>query len=105
MIPRLQPILCIAWCLFACAGCATHRKKVMPPEHREVGTVVLVNDSGRFVLIDFGARGPVPDGIALKTFSNGQETGVLTLSAERKPPFAIADIASGNPQKGDIVME
>jgi len=97
-------ILSVAVCLVACAGCATH-KTSLPPAHRVVGTIVLVNEANRFVLIDGGMHTLATAGTALKSFSGDQETGVLALSPERKPPFIIADIVKGSPKKGDQVIE
>ena len=99
-----KQIICVAACLAALAGCATHHKTT-PPLHRVVGTIVLVNEANRFVLIDGGMHAPATAGAALKSFAGNQETGVLTLSPERKPPFLIADIVKGSPKKGDQVVE
>jgi hypothetical protein len=101
--------VCLAWC--AGAGCATTKPKKADSkaktqqEHRVVGTIVVVNEEQRFVLIDTQAAVPPEVGTALKSFSNGAETGVLAVSPERKPPFMIADIVSGTPRKGDQVFE
>jgi hypothetical protein len=73
--------------------------------HRLVGPIVMVDSGQHFVLIDTDTSAPAEDGTALKSFSNGTETGVLTVSPERRPPFMIADIVSGAPQKGDQVFE
>src|SRR5579862_3591685 len=100
-------LLCAGCFLFA--GCASHSKKHPPqdqkPGHRLVGTIVSVNKEQRFVLIDTQSSYPAPAGEALKFFSNGGETGVLAVSPEVRPPFMIADIVSGSPQKGDQVFE
>jgi hypothetical protein len=102
---RTLRIIALALCLCLGAGCASRSKKAQTPVHRIVGTVVSLDPSGRFVLIDAGTSAVVTSGQALKTFSNGQETGVLAVSPERKPPFVIADIVKGSPQKGDQVFE
>jgi hypothetical protein len=101
-----QVAVCIPLCLWA--GCAGHPKKKaadIPPSHRLVGTIMVVNAEQHFVLIDTESSFPAAVGTALKSFSNGTETGVLTVSPEVKPPFMIADIVSGTPQKGDQVFE
>ncbi len=105
----------ICLCLCVAAGCATKpakgRKNAAPqktasaPEHRLVGTIVMVNTQQNFVLIDTDTAAPAEDGTALKSFSNGTETGVLAVSPQHRPPFMIADIVSGSPQKGDQVFE
>lgn len=96
--------VCIAVCLLALAGCAT-KPKAPGPAHRAVGTVVLVNEEERFVLIDAGTHYPPAMGQALKSFSGGAETAVLALSKERRQPFLIADIIKGEPRRGDQVFE
>ena len=108
----MKQILPLALCLCLCAACASQPKKQKEPDkpkkisHRMVGTIVSVNEASRFVLIDTGIY-PITSGggEALKSFSGDKETGVLTMSPERKPPFIIADIVSGSPQKGDQVFE
>ncbi len=111
--------LCISLALCS-AGCGTtkpHGKShgvgadsgKQPPvpqqSHRLVGVIVAVNETRGFVLIDTQASFPAPVGTALKSFANGAESGVLTVSPQAKPPFMIADIVSGTPQKGDQVFE
>src|SRR5450755_3233492 len=92
-----RSFLCMACCLLAVAGCATKPKKATEPKHLMIGTVVLVNEANRFVLIDAGTLSSPVQGQALKTFSGRHETGVLTVSPERKSPFIIADIVKGAP--------
>ena len=89
-------------------GCATKPKRPpaagVPVPHL-VGTVELVNEPLGFVLIDAGSLYLPGAGKALKCFSNGTESGVLTVSPERKGPFVTADIVKGSPHKGDQVFE
>jgi hypothetical protein len=103
------------WALVGCAaflfaGCATPKPKKKddsktPPPHQLVGTIVSVNEDEKFVLIDTESSFTSNVGTALKSFSHGSETGVLTVSNEHRPPFMIADIVSGTPQKGDQVFQ
>ena len=107
--------IAICLCLCLAAGCASKpqkskkdanpQKTASAPVHRLVGTIVMVNTEQNFVLIDTDTSAPAEDGTALKSFSNGTETGVLTVSPQHRPPFMIADIVSGSPQKGDQVFE
>ena len=98
--------LCCLLCVIACAACAHRHKGTQLPIHPLIGTIVLVNDRLGFVMIDTGNAYGIPmKGQALKSFTNGQESGVLTVSPEHKPPFLIADIVKGTPQKGDLVFE
>lgn len=101
-------------------GCALFQKKrgateeeaqAAKPEPRveratvpeRVGKITLVNEDGRFVLIDLD-QGQAPDqGSALKAMRNGAETAVLAVGDVRRRPFIVADIVSGEPLKGDAV--
>ncbi len=88
-------------------GCATKRPETAPMAvtPRLVGTIALVNEPLKFVLVDVGSLYVPTVGKALKCFSNGTESGVLAVSPERTGPFISADIVKGAPQKGDQVFE
>ncbi len=73
----------------------------MPPSL--VGTVTLVNDDLRFVLIEATPRYLPEVGQALKCINSGTESAILAVSAERRPPFISADIVKGTPHQGDEV--
>ena len=100
----------------AIAGCATASKHPKPPvaaappppaQHipELVGTITLVNAPLNFVLVDVGAVDYPAVGVALKSFSDGKETGILMVSPEKNRPFIIADIVKGTPAKGDLVYQ
>jgi hypothetical protein len=110
------PLLCALACSFC--GCATlkkipfpWRKKPKPAVPQAVrpqliGTIVLVNEDARFVLIDVGNASALPrSGTALKSMSGDSETGVVTVGDVRRRPFAVADIVRGEPKKGDRLFE
>jgi hypothetical protein len=99
-------------------GCAILKKLHLPGRHRKkppraeavakpqlVGTITLVNQDTRFVLIDLGSAAVPRAGTALKAMSGGVETGVVTVGEIRKRPFAVADIVSGTPKRGDQVFQ
>jgi hypothetical protein len=98
---------------FPLGGCSIlpHKKKQQAvqaeqgTEPRRVGSVALVNEKLRFVLVDTGTLYQPAHETALKTFTNGLQTGVLSVSKERKPPFVAADIVQGAPGRGDDVFE
>jgi hypothetical protein len=96
-------------CAAHVSGCARfHHKRATPAAMngpRLVGTVTLVNDALRFVLVDVGTLYVPEPGAALKCFAGGQETAVLAVSPERKRPFITADIVKGTPHPGDQVFE
>jgi len=68
-----------------------------------VGEIVLLNEEGKFVLVDLDAGSPPAAGTALKVMRQGVEVGVLALGDIRRRPFIVADIVSGTAQKGDVV--
>jgi hypothetical protein len=73
-----------------------------------VGTIVLVSEEGKFVLIDNESRPSPAMGTILGTGGEGPstpETVELRVTEIRKRPFVIADIVRGQPQKGDRVFE
>ncbi len=107
---RRFPVLPVALlCVLLAGGCASRRKKARaetpPPVHgdRFEGSITLVNEEARFVLIEGGYRQAPADGTFLKSFREGNESAELRVSPERHRPFVIADIVKGSPQKGDRV--
>ena len=113
----LLPLACILAVGLFCGGCATLKKLRFPwPREKRapetpvvrphyVGTITLVNEDARFVLIDAGNASVPPAGTALKTMSGETETGVVMVGEVRKRPFAVADIIRGSPKKGDRVFQ
>lgn len=103
--------LALAGALFA-SGCSIlpHSRKPAatasaPAGPRKVGTVAFVNNDLHFVLIDVGSLYIPASGQALKTFTGATESGIVSVSPERKRPFISADIVKGAPQKEDDVFQ
>jgi len=68
-----------------------------------LGTVSMVNEDGRFVLVDFGGfAAPVP-GAELQARRAGETVATLKAGGEIRRPFAAADIMEGTPQVGDDI--
>ncbi len=91
------------------AGCAFHRQPrpmtAASSGPQRVGTIATVNEDLHFVLVDVGSLYAPGAGTALKSFSNGVETGILAVSPEKERPFIVADIIKGDPKIGDEVKE
>jgi hypothetical protein len=112
MLFRAVFLLLFSVAIFLAAGCAAARKpKVRPaaaptatPSLVEVGSVMLVDAPGRFVLLDHGMLSPPPNGGVLKCFTEGTESAELVVTQVRRGSFTIADIRSGEPHKGDRVF-
>ncbi|MBL9117219.1 MAG: hypothetical protein JNJ83_19590 [Verrucomicrobiaceae bacterium] len=91
-------------------GCAVFRKKRKPQPQvaiteAVVGAVDLVNTEQNFVLIHNPDRRTWPVGTELVAETvDGMEVAKLKVSPERMGTFLTADIVSGNPEKGQIVM-
>ncbi len=75
--------------------------------HR-VGILRVIGAGSRFVLIETpsAGTGALPDGQVLQCANSaGSEpsiTAVVRVGRERRPPFVVADVVSGDPQVGDI---
>jgi len=70
---------------------------------RWLGTVKLVDQHEGYVLIDSPTYSALATGQMLNSIGNDSQTGTLRVTADREPPFLIADIVSGNPRGGDRV--
>ena len=111
--PRAMPVRLLATVLLAllAVGCAARKPKAVrratpvASGPQMVGTVALVNEEGRFVLVDVGSLYSPTPGTALKCFYDGEETAVLAVTAERMRPHIAADIVKGTPHRGDKVFE
>ena len=74
-------------------------------EPKLVGRVMMVNEDGRFVLIQCDAMRSPQSGTALKAMRGETETGVLNVGNERRGPYVTADIVTGRPSQGDQVFQ
>jgi hypothetical protein len=109
---RSRALICaLLLCALGSPGCALlHRKhkppKPAPPSAMAVGTVTLVNEEGKFVLVDNGALPVPPVGGVLKCYpaAAAEPSAELVTTDVRKRPFTIADIREGAPHKGDRVV-
>ena len=72
---------------------------------RQAGAILFVNSEDRFVLIDSHGWSLPAEGTALRVMRDGVETGVVTVSSERRGSHIIADIVTGAPRKGDEVFQ
>ena len=114
---RFTRALPVVMLLFVFSSCATFKKVHLLPHGkskaavvadstpRRVGTITLVDDAGRFVLIDTGMAGVPPLGTALRSFSGEAASGVVAVGSVNRRPFVAADIVQGMPKKGDGVFQ
>ncbi len=68
-----------------------------------IGTIRLVNARENYVLVDAPNYLSLAAGETLNSVGAASESGVLRASADRNPPFFIADIVSGHPRAGDRI--
>lgn len=113
-LPSVRLFL-LVFCCAAFGGC-TLLPKSLPfrkkrpasaarlPRAENVGTIVLVNDASKFVLIDTGDFPSPAVGTTLTASTAGVESATLLATNVRKRPHLIADIKSGMPRKGDRVL-
>ena len=80
-----------------------------PVVHR-VGTVRVIGNAQRFVLVEVppGATGALPDGQPLRCAADpspaAPTTATLRVGRERRRPYVVADVVSGEPHVGDTVF-
>jgi hypothetical protein len=70
-----------------------------------VGRVALVNAGEHFALIEANLAQPPAAGTTLRIYSGGAVSVELRATGVRRRPFLVADLVSGMPEKGDLVMQ
>jgi hypothetical protein len=68
------------------------------------GTVFSVNQPGGFAIIEAPQGQQLPPGTLLSTLEDGRVTATVRLTADRRPPFIVADLIDGLPTRGDAVF-
>lgn len=118
---RLPTTVCVCWrgvlagWLFFGVGCA----RLSPTRPavtanvpgaaavRYLGTVHVIGTGRRFVLVQASVAAVaagLTDGQTLVCRVSGADSATLRVSRERRPPFVVADVASGEPHVGDEVF-
>ena len=110
MIRRFSPWILPG--LMLLAGPACHREPPPPKAvvvskgvPKLVGTIFMVNEDGRFVLVKSDAWSGPDEGTALKCMRDGKETGIVNVGKERRAAYVTADIVTGHPKRGDEVFK
>ncbi len=111
MFPSSRTLLLIvsAFTLGACASNPPVHESIPrfagqpPAQPPRLGKVTLVNDRIGFVLID-GGKAPAPGTGLVTRPADGVTPAALKVSVEKSSPFIIADIVSGVPHVGDLVV-
>ena len=102
----------VGGCLLTLCGCSasSRAQMLMPapdfpavirPLDGSVGSVVLVNERLRFVVMDYSFSTLPPTGSLLEVYRSTNRVGRVRLSRWSNPTTAAADILEGAPQVGD----
>jgi hypothetical protein len=82
------------------------KKKPPPPAAAPLfasGTIFSVNQPGGFAILEAPQAQQLPPGTILSTLENGRITATVRLTADRRPPFIVADLLEGVPSRGQAV--
>ena len=106
---RLLALLCLSALLTQCAN--SSKKDEPDPKNEKdntdpvaVGIIEFVNPEQKFVLIKMQSRQPMPTGQVLTALDATGALSELTVSPERKGTHVTADIKSGTPRAGNLVI-
>lgn len=102
-------LVCFVALLAACASTSKDRDSKDDSDKPKndpiaVGIIEFVNPDQKFVLIKMQSRQPMPIGQALTALDATGALTQLTISPERKGTHVTADIKSGNPRPGNLVI-
>lgn len=75
---------------------------VIRPLDGSVGSVVLINERLRFVVLDYSLSSLPPTGSSLGLYRGSLRVGQVRLSRWSGPTTAAADIVEGAPRVGDV---
>ncbi|HEX5219751.1 MAG TPA: hypothetical protein VFZ59_09300 [Verrucomicrobiae bacterium] len=108
------PVLVLA--LMAVSGCASKPKQevfsqvengrlIVTPENSLTGRVLTYNEAGRFVVLDFPV-GKLPGrDQTLFVYRQGLKVGEVKVTGPERDTNTVADLISGEAQKGDEVRD
>lgn len=83
------------------------RRKHEPPRPQSIqlGRVALVDEAQHFALIETATVQAPAVGTVLRVYSGNAVAAEMRATAVRRRPFLVADLVSGQPGKGDVVMQ
>ncbi len=70
-----------------------------------VGRVALVDTRQRFALIESTMAQPPVAGMILRTYEGSAVSAELRATGVRRRPFLVADLVSGTPARGELVVQ
>ncbi|MFV0338867.1 MAG: hypothetical protein ACK5LK_11580 [Chthoniobacterales bacterium] len=81
-------------------------QKPPPPKAaplRSIASVYTSNPAAGFAIIESPSAASLVPGTRLMAIDEGNVNGTVRISADRQPPFLIADILDGNLKNGDLL--
>jgi len=108
------PLLVVA--LVALCGCASKPKQeafsqvengrlLVTPENSLTGRVLAYNAAGRFVVLDFPVGKLPAQERTLFVYRQGLKVGEVKITGPERDTNTVADLVSGEAQKGDEVRD
>ena len=109
------PVLVVA--LVALGGCASKPKQeafsqvegggrlIVTPENSLTGRVLTYNAAGRFVVLDFPVGKLPAQEQTLFVYRQGLKVGEVKITGPERDTNTVADLVSGEAQKGDEVRD
>jgi hypothetical protein len=85
----------------AAPAVAAPSREIVTPAQTADATVIAVNKSGRFVVLNFPSRTPLPPGHCMEIYRNGLKTAEVKVSGPEQDSHTVADILSGEVRRGD----
>jgi hypothetical protein len=87
------------------AAASSSSQLIVTPDDTLEGSVVSVNDAGRFVVLKFPVgRIPAPDS-TLMVYRQGAKVGELKVTGPQKDDHIVADIREGECRVADVVRD
>lgn len=71
---------------------------------KPLGRIALVDAQQRFVLIELTMNPPTA-GLTLRSYAGAAVSAELRATSVRRRPFLVADLVSGTPVKGELVVQ
>jgi hypothetical protein len=84
---------------------STPEKLIVTPESTITGKVVVYNDAGRFVVLNFPIGQMPKIGVRMFVYHNGLKAGTVKISGPQRDDNIVADLVEGEARSGDEVRE
>jgi hypothetical protein len=82
---------------------ATNKWPIVTPDPSQAGSVLQVNVSARFAVLNFPVGSMPPVGQRLYVYRAGLKVGELKVTGPQRDDNTVADIVNGEAQAGDVI--